>query len=105
MPIIAVALVLLFIIPVPTAAKEETILQGLISGQVSMEGGVLASIFAAVGYNLFYAFAWPMYYTSHSALVNLSTRDGGKRGLLGTAIMAAQLGAAGVSGMFGGLII
>ena len=105
MPIIAVALVLLFIIPVPTAAKEETILQGLISGQVSMEGGVLASIFAAVGYNLFYAFAWPMYYTSHSALVNLSTRDGGKRGLLGTAIMAAQLGAAGVSGMFGGLLV
>ncbi len=105
MPIIAVALVLLFIIPVPTAAKEETILQGLITGQVSMEGGVLASIFAAVGYNLFYAFAWPMYYTSHSALVNLSTRDGGKRGLLGTAIMAAQLGAAGVSGMFGGLIV
>ena len=105
MPIIAVALVLLFIIPVPTAAKEETILQGLISGQVSMEGGILASVFAAVGYNLFYAFAWPMYYTSHSALVNLSTRDGGKRGLLGTAIMAAQLGAAGVSGMFGGLIV
>ena len=105
MPIIAVALVLLFIIPVPGAAKEETILQGLITGQVSMEGGVLASIFAAVGYNLFYAFAWPMYYTSHSALVNLSTRDGAKRGLLGTAIMAAQLGAAGVSGMFGGIIV
>ena len=105
MPIIAVALVLLFIVPVPGAAKEETILQGLITGQVSMEGGVLASIFAAVGYNLFYAFAWPMYYTSHSALVNLSTRDGGKRGLLGTAIMAAQLGAAGVSGMFGGIIV
>ena len=38
MPIIAVALVLLFIIPVPGAAKEETILQGMISGQVSMEG-------------------------------------------------------------------
>ena len=105
MPIIAVALVLLFIIPVPGAAKEETILQGLITGQTSMEGGLLASIFAAVGYNLFYAFAWPMYYTSHSALVNLSTRDSGKRGLLGTAIMAAQLGAAGVSGMFGGIIV
>ena len=105
MPIIAVALVLLFIIPVPGAANEETILQGLITGQTSMEGGLLASIFAAVGYNLFYAFAWPMYYTSHSALVNLSTRDSGKRGLLGTAIMAAQLGAAGVSGMFGGIIV
>ena len=105
MPIIAVALVLLFVIPVPGAAKEETILQGLITGKSSMEGGLLASIFAAVGYNLFYAFAWPMYYTSHSALVNLSTRDSGKRGLLGTAIMAAQLGAAGVSGMFGGIIV
>ncbi|MBP5574282.1 MAG: MFS transporter [Bacilli bacterium] len=105
MPFIAVALVLLFVIPVPGAADEKTILEGLITGQVSMEGGVLASIFAFVGYNLFYAFAWPLYYTSHSALVNLSTRDSGKRGLLGTAIMAAQLAAAGVSGMFGGIII
>ena len=105
MPLIAVALVLLFVFPVPGAADEKTILEGLISGNVSMEGGLAASIFAAVGYNLFYAFAWPMYYTSHSALVNLSTRDGGKRGLLGTAVMAAQLAAAGVSGMFGGVII
>ena len=105
MPLIAVALVLLFVFPVPGAANEETILQGLISGQVSMEGGIAASICAAVGYNLFYAFAWPMYYTSHSALVNLSTRDGSKRGLLGTAVMAAQLAAAGISGMFGGIIV
>ena len=105
MPLIAVALVLLFVFPVPGAADEKTVLEGLISGQVSMEGGIAASIFAAVGYNLFYAFAWPMYYTSHSALVNLSTRDGNKRGLLGTAVMAAQLAAAGVSGMFGGVII
>ena len=105
MPLIAVALVLLFVFPVPGAADEHTILQGMISGNVSMEGGLAASICAAVGYNLFYAFAWPMYYTSHSALVNLSTRDGSKRGLLGTAVMAAQLAAAGVSGMFGGVIV
>ncbi len=105
MPIIAISLVLLFIIPIPTAAKEQTILEGLITGQTSMEGGALVAVFAWLGYVLFYAFAWPMYYTSHSALVNLSTRDGGKRGLLGTAIMAAQLGAAGVSGMFGGIIV
>ena len=38
-------------------------------------------------------------------MVNLSTRDGGKRGLLGTAIMAAQLAAAGVSGMAGGVLV
>ena len=105
MPLIAVALVLLFVFPVPGAADEQTILEGLVTGNVSMEGGIAASIFAAVGYNLFYAFAWPMYYTSHSALVNLSTRDGSKRGLLGTAVMAAQLAAAGVSGMFGGIIV
>jgi len=105
MPAIAIALVLLFVFPVPGAANEETVLQGLVTNNPSMEGGLMASIFAAVGYNLFYAFAWPLYYTSHSALVNLSTRDGSKRGLLGTAVMAAQLGAAGVSGMFGGFFV
>ena len=105
MPAIAIALVLLFIIPVPGAANEDTIIANSILNKTTFEGGILASIFAAVGYNLFYAFAWPLYYTSHSALVNLSTRDGAKRGLLGTAIMAAQLGAAGVSGMFGGILV
>ena len=98
MPVIAVALLLLFLVPFPGAAKE-----GAAAG--SFDGGLLASIFIAVGYNLYYAFAWPIYYTSHSALVNLSTRDSGKRGLLGTAVMAAQLAAAGVSGMFGGLLV
>ena len=98
MPFILVAMLVLFLVPFPGAAKE-TAMAG------SMEGGVLASIFVAVGYNLYYALAWPLYYTSHSALVNLSTRDGGKRGLLGTAVMAAQLAAAGVSGMAGGFLV
>ncbi len=97
-PFILVAMLLLFLVPFPGAADE-------VNGGNFADGGLLASIFIAIGYNLYYAFAWPMYYTSHSALVNLSTRDGGKRGLLGTAIMAAQLGAAGVSGMFGGLLV
>ena len=97
-PFILVAMLLLFLVPFPGAASEE-------AAAGSFEGGLLASIFIAVGYNLYYALAWPLYYTSHSALVNLSTRDSGKRGLLGTAIMAAQLGAAGVSGMFGGLLV
>ena len=100
MPVILVAMLVLFLVPFPGAADEATTLAG-----GSFDGGVLASIFMAVGYNLYYAFAWPLYYTSHSALVNLSTRDGGKRGLLGTAIMAAQLAAAGVSGMAGGLLV
>ena len=96
MPLILVSMLILFIVPFPPAGVE---------GATTMDGGILTSIMAAVGYNLYYAFAWPMYYTPHSALVNLSTRDGAKRGLLGTAIMAAQLGAAGVSGMAGGVLV
>ena len=98
MPVILVAMLLLFLVPFPGAAKET-------AAAGSFEGGMFASIFIAVGYVLYYAFAWPLYYTSHSALVNLSTRDGAKRGLLGTAIMAAQLAAAGVSGMAGGWLV
>ena len=98
MPFVLVAMLVLFLVPFPGAADE-------INGGNFADGGLLASIFIAVGYNLYYAIAWPIYFTSHSALVNLSTRDGGKRGLLGTAIMAAQLAAAGVSGMFGGLLV
>ena len=116
MPFILVAMLVLFLVPFPEAAKESTLLadlaagkvqivEGKIVGEPTFTGGLLASIFILIGYNLYYAIAWPIYYTSHSALVNLSTRDGGKRGLLGTAIMAAQLGAAGVSGMFGGLLV
>ena len=106
MPIVAVALLVLFLVPLPVGAKEQTIIEALFdTSKVSQDGMLLASIMIAIGYNLYYAIAWPIYYTSHSALVNLSTRDSGKRGLLGTAIMAAQLGAAGVSGMFGGILV
>jgi len=98
MPFVLVAMLALFLVPFPKAAEE-------VGGGNFADGGLLASIFIAIGYNLYYAIAWPIYYTSHSALVSLSTRDSGKRGLLGTAIMAAQLGAAGVSGMFGGLLV
>ena len=98
MPVILIAMLFLFLVPFPGAANEH-------AAAGSMEGGLVASIFIAVGYVLYYAFAWPLYYTSHSALVNLSTRDGGKRGLLGTAVMAAQLAAAGVSGMAGGVLV
>ena len=116
MPFILVAMLALFLIPFPEAANEATLIADLEAGKVVIEegrvvgdptvtGGLLASIFIGIGYNLYYAIAWPIYYTSHSALVNLSTRDAGKRGLLGTAIMAAQLAAAGVSGMAGGVLV
>lgn len=97
MPIIAVALLLLFLVPLPEGAQW--------LGGKGTTSNLLASIVIAVAYNLYYALAWPLYYTSHSALVNLSTRDEKKRGLLSTCIMAAQLGAAGLSGMAGGLLV
>lgn len=92
MPLIAIALLVLFLVPLPTGAGGDS-------------SNLVASILIAVGYNLYYALAWPIYYTSHSALVNLSTRDGSKRNLLSTCIMAAQLGAAGLAGMAGGFLV
>ena len=98
-PFLLVAMLVLFNPLIFPAAADE------FNGGNFSQGGLVASILISVGYNLYYAIAWPIYYTSHSALVNLSTRDGGARGLLGTAMMAAQLGAAGVSGMFGGVLV
>lgn len=101
MPLVAVALLVLFIVPLPVGNGTAAAVGGT-DGQFP---NLWASVIIAIGYNLYYAFAWPIYYTSHSALVNLSTRDGGSRGLLSTCIMAAQLGAAGLSGMAGGILV
>ncbi len=93
MPAVAIALLMLFVfVPFPDGATADN-------------PNVLTMVLVAIGYNLFYAVAWPLYFTSHSALVNLSTRDGDKRGLLSTAAMAAQLGASGLAGMAGGLLV
>ena len=92
MPLVAIALLVLFLVPLPVGA----------GGDIP---NIVSSIVIAIGYNLYYALAWPIYYTSHSALVNLSTRDGSKRNLLSTCIMAAQLGAAGLAGMAGGFLV
>ena len=98
MPIIAVALLALFLVPLPEGATW-------LGGGKGTTPNFWASVVIAVANNLYYALAWPLYYTSHSALVNLSTRDEKKRGLLSTCIMAAQLGAAGLSGMAGGILV
>ena len=92
MPLIAIALLLLFLVPFPKGATADN-------------PNWLTIIFIAVGYNLYYAFAYPFYYTSHSALVNLSTRDGSKRSLLATASNAAQLVASGIAGMIGPFLV
>ncbi|MBQ6756290.1 MAG: MFS transporter [Oscillospiraceae bacterium] len=58
-----------------------------------------ALVCIAIGYNLWFAFAYPMYYTPHAALVNLSTRNSGDRSLLATISNATALAAMGLSSM------
>lgn len=53
----------------------------------------------AIGYNLWFAVAYPMYYTPHAALVNLSTRNGKDRSLLATISNATALAAIGLCSM------
>ena len=99
-PLIAIALVAIFLAPFPASGVDA-------GGSLILKNGfvvALTLIITAIGYNLFYAFAWPMYYTSHSAMVNLSTRNSGQRGFLATLVNAAQVGAAGFAGMAGGYI-
>ena len=52
--------------------------------------------FIAVTYNLYYAIAYPCYYTAHSSMVSLSTRNSNQRGLLATLSNAGMVAAAGV---------
>lgn len=93
-PLIAISLVAIFLAPFPYDGST------LRTDYVPL----LTLIITAVGYNLFYAVAWPIYYTSHSAMVNLSTRNGGQRSFLATLVNVAQVGAAGVAGMAGGYL-
>ncbi len=53
----------------------------------------------AIGYNLWFAVAYPMYYTPHAALVNLSTRNSKDRSLLATISNATALAAMGICSM------
>lgn len=53
-------------------------------------------IWIAISYNLYYAVAYPLFYTSHSSMVALSTRDSQKRGLLGTFSNASGVAAVGI---------
>ena len=59
-------------------------------------GSPLQMIWIAVSYNLYYSIAYPCYYTAHSSMVSLSTRDTDKRGLLATLSNASMVAAAGV---------
>lgn len=76
-PMVAVAIVLMFMTPTES------------SGPVQM-------VWIALTYNLYYALAYPCYYTAHSSLVSLSTRNANQRGLLATLSNASTVAAAGV---------
>ena len=60
---------------------------------------VASLVFIAIGYNMWFAIAYPFYYTSHSATVNLSTRNSKDRSLLATISNATQLAAVGLVSM------
>lgn len=92
LPFIAIALFVLFNTPYPEGATIDN-------------PSWPTLIMVTIGYNLYYAVAYPFYYTSHSALVSLSTRNGAGRSLLATASNGAQVAASGAAGMVGPFII
>lgn len=53
-------------------------------------------IWIAVSYNIYYAVAYPLFYTSHSSMVALSTRNSKRRGILATFSNASAVAAIGI---------
>ena len=84
-PLSLLALLFLFVFPPYDAATTDWHVASLVS--------------IAIGYNLWFAIAYPMYYASHAGLVNVSTRNSKDRGLLSTLSNAATLAAIGLASM------
>ncbi|MDO4623256.1 MAG: MFS transporter [Eubacteriales bacterium] len=86
---------LLLAVPVMIAA---IVLMFLTPGgdNINSTNNMIKMIWIAISFNLFYSIGYPMYYTAHSSMVALSTRDGDKRGLLATLSNASMVAAAGV---------
>lgn len=53
-------------------------------------------LWIAVSYNLYYAVAYPFFYTAHSSMVALSTRNSNHRGMLATFSNASGVAAVGI---------
>ncbi len=81
-PIMAVAIILLFMTPG--------------GDNLSSTNYLMKMVWIAVSFNLFYAVGYPCFYTAHSSMVALSTRNGSQRGLLATLSNASMVAAAGV---------
>lgn len=85
-PVSVVALIVLFVLlPNPSGITASQQIFGMVT--------------IAIGYNLWFGFAYPLYYTPHAALVNLSTRSSKDRSLLATISNATALAAMGVTSM------
>lgn len=87
LPLCILALLVLFIFSPFVNADSE--------GSTQM----VALVLLAIGYNLWFAVAYPFYFTPHSALVNLSTRNSTHRSLLATISNATTLAAMGLCSM------
>ncbi len=75
-PLVVIAIILLFLAP--------------------NNSSVMTLIWIAVSYNLYYAVAYPLFYTSHSSMVGLSTRNSKARGMLATFSNASGVAAIGI---------
>ncbi len=86
-PLSVLALLVLFVL-MPVSVENNAV-----------QENVWTLVCCAIGYNLWFSVAYPFYYTSHSSLVNLSTRNGSHRSLLATCSQATQLAALGLTSM------
>ncbi|MCR5546864.1 MAG: MFS transporter, partial [Lachnospiraceae bacterium] len=78
------------------SAPLVTIAVGLLFLTPQNASPLVQMIWMAFSYNMYYAIAYPLYYTSHSSMVNLSTRDQKKRGLLATLSNASGVASLGI---------
>jgi len=62
-------------------------------------------VLTAIAYNLYYSVAFPLYNTSNSTLVPLSTRNSNERGLLASLVNFAGLAVMGAGGMVFPMVI
>ena len=76
-PLVTLAIALIFITPENVSPK-------------------IQMIWIALSYNLYYAFSYPFFYTSHSSMVSLSTRNSKDRGVLATMSNASFVAAVGI---------
>lgn len=76
-PVVTIAIALLFMTPTSTSPKMQM-------------------IWIALSYNLYYSVGYPLFFTSQSSMVAVSTRDGEKRSLLATFANASGVAAIGI---------